>query len=864
MKKKRRTFMLKPILLLLIAEFIAYSGWSQIVAYDLTSSNAATAGIAANYPGQGKVMNISGLTSSGFSTSNGHTCYAWNSVGNDSWVTSSFSTAGYINITGSAQMKANTGVGPRDFKVQYSLDGTTWHDASTGSSIYLTNSLVTYNFKLPVECDNKANMYVRWVQNSAYNLNGTALGTGSTANASLKGVSIAGDPFAAPSTQASNISIISVTPTTIKIGCTNGNGNNRIIKINNTNSFTTPTNDYYPTANTTYAGTGEQVIYNGTNSSLTVSVPNTTNVYWFRVYDFNKMDNLTRYKTDTASSNPKQCKLESINTPTYTNIRLTRATLGANIVTPTTGTISERGIFWSTTSPVDETSNLVSVTSNLGGVYTISNIDVDRGTTIYFKGYVTNESGTIMSEESSFSNIPIFTGTGNWETAARWNVQEVPGNMGDQTYGSIDDNPIINGNCTLTSENSVTDLTINSGSGKSLTINPNVTFDVMGVLTNSNDTSGLVIKSDASGTGSLIHFSNDVSGIVERFISGTSNLLAKKYHLVSVPIKSATYYSGVWLDSYLFTYNENANTWYYWNSPTGNTLQSKVGAMVFYPNWGATTSKTYRIGGQLNNGSYSPTVAYTGSNYGYNLVPNPYPSAIDWESVSGWTKTNIGNVIWGFNSTNGSYGSWNGTTGTNGVTNIIPVGQGFFVLANGSNPVLSMDNNVRLHDITTPFLKSNKSAEQNILHITAAGSLGRDEIAIQLANNATTLSTDNLDAIKFVGSMYVPEFSSFTNDDPNLLSINALPNTPGVSVVPFHFELKANEQITFTATGMNSFSSGTTLTLEDQLLNIFTVLNSTATYQFSHDTLDSHNRFRLHIGNTVGVNSPSNNLKGNA
>ncbi len=850
MKSKTFTRITKVLLLAVLFMFVGVRGWGQVVAYDLTANNAATAGIATNYPGQGRVMNVSGITSSGFSGTNGQTCYGWNVVGTDSWVTSAFSTAGYINLSGSYQMKANTNIGPRDFKVQYSLNGSSWTDTPTGSTVLLTNSLATYNFTLPSTCDNKSTVYVRWVQNSTYQLNGTTpIGTTGTYNASLKGVSIAGDPFAAPSTQASNISIISITPTTIKIGCTNGNGNNRIIKINTTNTFTSPTDDYFPVANSNYPGSGEQVIYNGTGSSITVTVPSTTNVYWFRVYEFNKMDNLTRYKTETASVNPKQCKLETIHTPTFTNIRLINSTLGATINTPTTGTITERGIFWSTTSPVDETANLVPESSTQGGVFTLSDVAVERGSTIYFKGYVTNESGTIMSEESSFTNSPIFTGTGTWETAARWNVQEVPGTNGDPAYGSIEDNPIIDGTCTLTADNNVTNLTINAS--RVLNINPDVSLSVDGSLSNNGGTAGLKLLSTAEGTGSLMHNTANVNATVQRYISGTSNdLTAKAYHLVSVPINSATYLSGVWLDSYLFTYLEGSNTWFNWDDPTGNVLNTPEGAMVYY-SFGS--SKTYSVTGQLNNGTYSPTVAYSGVGFGYNLVPNPYPSPIDWNAASGWTKTNISGTIWGFNPTSKSYGSWNGATGTENVTNIIPVGQAFFVVATGA-PTLTLNNDVRLHD-TKDFLKSGETVP-DVLHIIAAGNEGQNEIAIQFADDATINGNDNLDAIKFYSDMTVPQFSSFTSSDPSLLTINAIPYSEESAIVPLRFDMDFTGEITFTASGMESFENNSSIKLEDKQLAQLVDLRKNPVYTFNHAPTDSPERFALHFGGVLGLENP--------
>lgn len=847
---KRHLFLnwVKAILLSASAVILNFSGLAQIVAFDLTSDGNASAGLPANL---GCVMSLSGITQSGnYSGTNGQTTYGWNAVGTDCWRTTAFTTAGYVSLTGSFQMKSATNLGPRDFKIQYSLNGSSWTDVETGSLVGspygLTNSLVTYNFSLPSVCDNKATVYVRWVLNSLFRLDGGTLATSPSYNSSLKGVSIAGNPFAAPSTQASNVSIISVTPTTIKIGCTNGNGNNRIIVINNTNSFTDPVDNYYPAANATYSGSGEQVIFNGTTSSLTVTVPSSTNEYWFRVYEFNKMDNLTRYITSSASYNPKQCRLETIHSPTSANIKLVTSTLGATINTPTTGTILERGVFWSTESGVDETANLYSVASNSGGVFTIDDIPVERGATIYFKAFVTNESGTILSEEASFSNFPVFTGTGNWESAARWNVQQVPGLNGDEPDGGDVDNPTINGTCTLTLENTVNNLTINNGSGRLLNINPGVSLTVKGTLDNNNGVGGLVLKSDATGTGSLMHASDNVSATVQRYISGTSDLEAKKYHLVSVPINSDTYLSEVWLYSYLFTYLEASDTWFAWDVPTTNILNAKEGAMVYYPNYvGGTTSRTYNITGQLNNGDYSPTITTTGN--GYNLVPNPYPSAIDWDLV---TQTNVGASIWIFNPDTKSYGVYNGS-GTNGVTNIIPVGQAFFVNASGSG--LTFDNTVRLHDHKA-FMKAQKSVVDEF-HMQVTGGEGSDELIVKLREDATLGKDNQYDATKFYSDLRVPQISSFTESNEDLLSINTVPFTTGVVTIPVRFDLSTAGEVTFIGSGFESFGD-VSVRLEDSKENRLVKLEEAPVYSFQHETGDDPMRFKLHFVSTVGIDNP--------
>ena len=89
----------------------------------------------------------------------------------------------------------------------------------------------------------------------------------------------------------------------------------------------------------------------------------------------------------------------------------------------------------------------------------------------------------------------------------------------------------------------------------------------------------------------------------------------------------------------------------------------------------------------INSGpvSFNSHVSYTSSGNnasdGWNLVGNPYPSTIDWDAATGWTKTGLDNTI--YMRDNGSnpivYATFNGTTNafTNGGSRYIPLGQAF-------------------------------------------------------------------------------------------------------------------------------------------------------------------------------------------
>lgn len=108
----------------------------------------------------------------------------------------------------------------------------------------------------------------------------------------------------APTTQATNISFSSVATTSLTASWTNGNGDKRIVIMNTSNSFTDPIDGTDPTANTAYSGSGEQVVFNGTGTSVAITGLTQNTTYWFRVYEYNNTGVNTKYITSTATDNP--------------------------------------------------------------------------------------------------------------------------------------------------------------------------------------------------------------------------------------------------------------------------------------------------------------------------------------------------------------------------------------------------------------------------------------------------------------------------------------------------------------------------------------------------------------------------------
>ncbi len=112
--------------------------------------------------------------------------------------------------------------------------------------------------------------------------------------------------------------------------------------------------------------------------------------------------------------------------------------------------------------------------------------------------------------------------------------------------------------------------------------------------------------------------------------------------------------------------------------------------------------------------------------YGWNLVGNPTPSTINWNSLSGWTKTNMDGTIYIWDPATSSYKSWNGTSGTLGGGMIAPF-QAFWVKANASGPSLKCDNGVKA---TGGNFLGKKSAGRSALASVSSDSAGKKSTSI--------------------------------------------------------------------------------------------------------------------------------------
>jgi len=344
-----------------------------------------------------------------------------------------------------------------------------------------------------------------------------------------------------------------------------------------------------------------------------------------------------------------------------------------------------------------------------------------------------------------------------------------------------------------------------------------------------------------------------VAGIatVQQTIEGALFGTNDKWHLISQPVASILA-SDVFTYCYLKEFNEL--TGLYANIPGGTTL-STVGkgysTMYSYES-GAPTSKTLEFTGALNTGAQSVALTYTpGLGDGWNLVGNPYPSAIDWNATSGWSKpAEMNNGVYFWDNSIANYRYYLDGTGVNGGTNIIPAMQGFFVKATATPATnLGFANGIRVNNTTPAFYKSETT--NPFLRLQVTNGNYSDETVVRFDANATSGADNAYDAWKLFADN-VPQL--YTSLDNNVdLAINTLPSVETSSIVPLNFKAGVTGNFTINATEILNFDAATPVILTDNVLNVTQNLCTTPVYTFTANAGDNSDRFTLRFKSSTGI-----------
>jgi hypothetical protein len=472
-----------------------------------------------------------------------------------------------------------------------------------------------------------------------------------------------------------------------------------------------------------------------------------------------------------------------------------------------------------------------------GSGLTIPHADADLFTINLLNNSGSNYEYTVQAGTVRFSNAAA-----NWSEASTWEGNSVP---------TSSDQVVIQHNVTLNENATVNSLLINKEN--TLTVNSTVNLTVNSELGNNNS---LIINSDATSTGSLINSTTGVAATVQRYIPKYDNVNDNKYHFISSPVSAQPIFNDL-TDFYRFSETNN-----YWINRTGNGIPEAFGDTEFVVGRGYLVANVDNITKEFSTGTLNTypttdslvlTATHTdGQGNGWNLFGNPFPSAIDWNTVA--KGDGMDNALYYYDASIENYRYYIQLPGETTITNdggsrYIPAMQGFMVHAKSSGTkTITIDNDDRVHQAQTIFYKSNELAS-GVMSLKVNTDSFEDIAFIHFAEEATSGFDGAYDAYKlFSYNTEVPQMYTISANNESL-AINGLPALTENLQIPVHFKVGKPGVQVLTADVSNIQSI---VTLIDQFTSTSHNLTANPMYSFTSTEGDDPNRFLLHFG-AVGV-----------
>ena len=242
----------------------------------------------------------------------------------------------------------------------------------------------------------------------------------------------------------------------------------------------------------------------------------------------------------------------------------------------------------------------------------------------------------------------------------------------------------------------------------------------------------------------------------------------------------------------------------------------------------------------------------TGSpaNDGWNLISNPYPSAISWAALRGVTA-NLDNAIYVYNADlnagTGGFASYvNGISspavGSGGIGDAIPMGQAFYVHSTGATGLNAAESNKIASGQS--FLKS--SSVQPLTRLTLRGANSyEDETVLYFDPAAGSGFDDGFDSYKMRGQD--PNAASIALENGNdVFQINGILPVSGNYTTALKTLTGVGGTFTITAENISSFPAGACISLFDKFTSVTTDLKSSS-YTFNLSDTTTVARFVLGI-----------------
>ena len=474
---------------------------------------------------------------------------------------------------------------------------------------------------------------------------------------------------------------------------------------------------------------------------------------------------------------------------------------------------------------------------------------------IFNEGTITLAAGSAINCGGHFTNNGTFTGNNSSTVTFGGSSVQTIGGTNASTFGNLTSNNTVGTILTNDALTTVSNaLTVNSGNKFEIATGKQMTVLASGSVDNKSAVDGLTIRSDATGTGSLIILgSTTASATVERDMSYDS------WHLIGVPANQTIWsFLDTNLDIPVLSepvtpvtfgmtdYKPSTNSWnsYFTQAIVGNTfLGAGKGYMVrTLLNYGLTL----KFQGTLNAGTTSPSVAV-----GWNCIGNPYTSAISINSqagVSNFINTNSGSL----NPSNKGVYFWNGSSYdisnlADDAASYAQSGQGFFIKAIAET--VTFNSNMQVHQPVAPF--KGATVPYPAIKLLATSNDNRFSTTIKFIEGTTKGLDVGYDAGIFKSDPNFALYTRLVEDNGVDFQLQCLPPTGYEKlIVPVGVDSKAGGEIVFTVQTVE-LDPKCKVILEDKLNNTFTDLSKAAYKITVAANTSAANRFYLHTGDII-------------
>lgn len=402
-----------------------------------------------------------------------------------------------------------------------------------------------------------------------------------------------------------------------------------------------------------------------------------------------------------------------------------------------------------------------------------------------------------------------------------WNGSEW--STGEEPEGT--DDVVVEEDLDIEGELEVEDLIITTGTtvtvedGETLTVTGNIIVEPGGELVN---------------TGTVL-----VTGAESQVT--TVGLTANQYSYFSSPVQNAPL-SGLNNPTTLYHYDEDDSQWIWYDvnnlAAEGNFVPARGYAITYAEDTPITFT------GVFNDGDFTVPITNQGTydGGGWNLVGNPYPSAINAQKFLDINPDINHNVSFWDNS---DYATHNGTFGVNPTggenpTGRIGVGQGFFVRSLNATGNVNFENQIRIGN--GQFYRA---AAASMIRVRLENDKTTNAFEIHLRDDVTYgFDNNGMDIVKLKGN---PDMAFYSVLDDKELILQGIPTPKKGAILPIGYDVSTAGTYRIVVEKAQNLPSDATLWLVDKYNGTEQLVEAGEAYTFQMDAGSHKDRFEIRI-----------------